>query len=607
MNARFGIALLAIAGVVVCAWLLASGSDAGDAEVVGAQAAPRAEPAADLSAIDPDRAHPAAERATVAADPPASIPASAPASAPARVYGPDVILHVKDLANRAELIDVELRSLAQYFWSASWTRPPADTAREAIVVAKGAVSPITLRTWRLDGDENDVIRGLVAVDAQGIERADITLESDWRAHRGVTFWAQAPAFAWERIDVDVTVACVREVLLSAGGALRVRVENAQLERYRLLGRNAWLHVTHESGPDSASQSPMTQVSASQPLTEELVAHGGRVDALQPGDYRVSVVLGEWWEADKRSELGVANVTLAAGEERDVTIRLSDPPAPAREAFLGGALTFPPFPKESDVVVRFYNVATYSQGRADLEIALDAMTRTSPNGRTWEFRAPAMKVGRYQLRVWPFLFSTLVDLPAEGNPGVNIVVNALADVTARVRDARTGLPVAIPDLYWGPQWVDAGYVNHTIDRIPSESEPGIFHFTAMPGPIELVMYEAPEGTSYGYTNRNYDVVAGKNELTFELASVTGLKFVLKENGTVLPIGPLYTGLEGGISGPGRPTMIRIALDGVVELSEPGEYEVAFPDFVPPRYRAVPSRRVTVKSGAITDVIVDLERP
>ena len=85
----------------------------------------------------------------------------------------------------------------------------------------------------------------------------------------------------------------------------------------------------------------------QTLDETLETEGLRLENLEPGEYAVSVELGGPYRG-KRPVLVREELSLAAGETRELVLTPADPPAPAERATLGGMVSFPAFGGEQQV-------------------------------------------------------------------------------------------------------------------------------------------------------------------------------------------------------------------------------------------------------------------
>jgi hypothetical protein len=99
------------------------------------------------------------------------------------------------------------------------------------------------------------------------------------------------------------------------------------------------------------------------------------------------------------------------------------------------------------------------------------------------------------------------------------------------------------------------------------------------------------------------------VVLELAPVCAMRFEFREDGTPLPTGP--RGLQTtrdirAVDHEGRVTGGGLQRDMRVEVSAPGLYEIRFEGIDPDRYHPLPPRRVDVRAGETTEVIVELRR-
>ena len=107
----------------------------------------------------------------------------------------------------------------------------------------------------------------------------------------------------------------------------------------------------------------------------------------------------------------------------------------------------------------------------------------------------------------------------------------------------------------------------------------------------------------------ELVPGLQSVRFELAPVYAMRFEFREDGTALPTGP--QGLQTtrdirAVDHEGRVTDGGLQRDMRVDVSAPGVYEISFDGLDAGRYYPIPPRRVEVRAGETTEVIVELRR-
>ena len=153
-------------------------------------------------------------------------------------------------------------------------------------------------------------------------------------------------------------------------------------------------------------------------------------------------LGGAWA--KRPVLAREELSLAAGETREVVLTLTDPPAPPDRVTLGGVVSFPAFDGVEDVRLQLYQ-ANWGYGVAHVELSLAEMERVGGALPTWSFQLEDIPVGTCQIHLLPFLKSWMIDVPAGGREDVALVIPELAEVLVETVDARTGERIPLEKL------------------------------------------------------------------------------------------------------------------------------------------------------------------
>ncbi|MCP3916647.1 MAG: hypothetical protein GY711_13915 [bacterium] len=518
-----------------------------------------------------------------------------------RLAGPGFAVHVRDSATSAELTELEILLVPATTLRASWRMP---AGRDPVVaLASGATSPITIQTWRAEDDPDNCARGYDWSDAYGKTRS-LRLARPHVLRRGLVLYARDADHAWGRLEIDPSSGGTCELLLLPTAKLTVIFANYQREGYASLDLEPNLFLRRTDVETGA-------VVRVQAVTRLLAEERFVLEGLEPGVYRASVELGKWMAPAARTVLGAERFELAAGEERELIIYLSDPPSPPLRARLAGWLTFPPFPNEDAVELRLFHMSRPRQraGRPDHVIPLERMKRSGGESGAWRWDAGELAVGSYQAKVWPFLASFRIDL-VEGEPqDVELDLGELAEVHVDVVDISSGERIDPGELTWSRMATFDGAIDNAGERLGHTGEPGRFHFWTVPGRIDLYASDAHEA-GYGAGYRTFEVSAGPNALRLPLSKLCAIRFVFQDEGALLPkTSEMFKLLASGIvcvDGDARVTVDRSRKNGTIELSGPGVFDVTFEGVATERFRPIETRRVEVRAGETAEVVVALER-
>ncbi len=527
-------------------------------------------------------------------------------------YWPQFNLAVRDADTRAHLSGIEFRVRAGV-GNASWGRNESHS-----FLGRGLQSPIALLGGR-DTEESQVkVAGLALSPSAGEFPQLVELLRRATPDRGVIVSARAPGYAWGSITLDVSKGEDHELLLGPDSTLEVQLTNVELDRYDALGTQAMLCI-YWIRKDNGNQYVHFE-----PIDETLSADGYRLASLAPGGYRVTVELaGGGWP--NRPVLASGETLLGDHETREVVLALSEPPALPQRATLSGEISFPlpaGFDRERDVRLQLYEVSKYGehgeaaryQGAGDIEIALANLVRTDGSLPTWSFDLEDMPIGRYQVHLWPFLKSWMIDVPAEGATGVKLVIPELAEVLVETVDKQSGERVPIDVIYHRHEEALPNRVH--IGRAEAEvEEAGRFRFWTAPGPVLLYPFDIPDNLDYGTRTLRQDVVAGFQLIRFELEPVYAFRIEFCEDGTALDqfdeiaadaYSPVASSLRG-IDHEGRLTTLRLQGTTLeVEVTAPGLYEFSLEGVEGERFLAIPTRHVEVGPGEVTEVVIELRR-
>lgn len=509
-------------------------------------------------------------------------------------YWSELELSVRDALTRAHLEDVELR-IASGPGTAFWGRNVASA-----LLGDGLGSPIALMGGR-DADEPEPrVAGLALSPAAGDAPRIVELVRRFPPERGVLVSARAPGYAWGSTSLDVSKG-ERELLLEPAAAMQVRLANVQLARYAALETVPVLCV-YGIRADGGNQYVHFER-----LDETVESDGLRLESLVPGGYRVAVELGggSWTE---QPVLAREEVSIVAGDSREVVLVLDEPPPPPARATLGGVVSFPAFGAEDKVRLQLYFQPTQRWMSPDFELSLADLQPVAGALPSWSFRLEDLPIGTYRVQLAPFSKVWMVDLPAGGAEDLELVLPALAEVLVETVDGRTGEQVPRSQLYYRTEPVP-GQVQHDLARADTEL-PGRFRFWAAPGAVRVwPMFPNGSEREFGGTGKDLELVPGFQSVKLALAPVYAMRFEFRENGTALPTGPqglLTTRDIRAVDHEGRVTGGGLQRDMQVEVSAPGAYEIHFEGVTGDRYHPIRSRLVEVRAGETAVIVVELRR-
>ncbi len=506
-------------------------------------------------------------------------------------FWPEFTLAVRDAHTGAHLDDIELVS-GPGMTNFTWGHNPIRSS-----LADGLSSPVALMGGR-DADEPEVeVPYLGLRPAAGESPRLVKIAHYMSQGHGVILYARAPGYAWGSIALDLSKSEPRELLLKPGSAIDVRLTNVQLERYRALETKPMLCVQFHF----------------EPLDETLATEGLRLHGLKPGVYAVTVELdgGSW---AKRPVLAREEVSLAAGETRELVLALTDPPAPPDRVTVGGVVSLPAFDGVEDVRLQLYP-ANWGYGVSIVELSLADMVRAGGALPTWVFQLEDVPVGTCQIRLLPFLKSWMIDVPDGGREDVELVIPELAEVLVETVDARTGERIPLEKLrYVYEQDLPGRVHNIWSDQIWTgfDGEPGLFRVWMAPGAGYVTTWDIPSELGYAGLRKDLELVPGLQSVRLELVPPCLIHFEILVDGAAPRVsdeiwewvhyGTLkyvravdHTGHSRGRVG-----------KQLTEVSAPGIYEISFEGLTKDLFHPIPLRRVDVRAGETTEVIVQLHR-
>lgn len=319
--------------------------------------------------------------------------------------------------------------------------------------------------------------------------------------------------------------------------------------------------------------------------------------------------GSWRR--KPVELGRETISIPAGEAREMLLVVLDPPEPRARATLAGVVSFPNFGGEESVRLEFYG-SDYLYEDPDLELSLSELEPVAAELPTWSFRLEDFPAGRYQVRMLPFLKSWMIDLPECGREDVELVIPELAEVLVETVDARTGERVPLESMAYKTLEVLPGQVTHGGSRpwlsVEFEGEPGRFRLWTAPATMALTPRSSSNGVDYVPRLEEFELTPGLQSMRLELTVACILRFEFRVDGAALPHeDAVFHGLSRGIRAVGHDGRVRGMYPySLLQASAPGLYEIHFDGVGSDRFLPIPPRRIDVRAGETTEVIVDLQR-
>ncbi len=130
---------------------------------------------------------------------------------------------------------------------------------------------------------------------------------------------------------------------------------------------------------------------------------------------------------------------------------------------------------------------------------------------------------------------------------------------------------------------------------------------MPGAAYVRTYAIPNELDIGIRRQDLELVPGLQSVQFELEPVYALRFEFRVDGAALPHEDgVFVGLSQGIRAVDHEGRVNAVTYWLFEATAPGIYEVSFEGIGADRFLPIPPRRVDVRAGETTEVIVELRR-
>lgn len=472
---------------------------------------------------------------------------------------PTLVLHVLDSSTREPLHDVTV--VRRFGWTAG-----------DLVVA-GAHSPVRVTT------------------------------DDRFAGRSNAFGVHAPGYAWARFDA-AGAANEATVLLERGGDLLVVLENyrpilpgARDEATRRFwiatgeipyGQAAIRIVRVSESSDAAPADPVRVVPDPDAPT--------RVLGLAPGEYRVQVSL----PAASREPvvLGEADVTVVAGAEAEIAIRLLDAPAASEPAPLSGTLHIPAGWGEEPMRVVFRPLDVPGRSNSDaVYLRPDEMIAEPGLAGLWRWDAGLVWPGAYAAEIGEFAVDEPVRVGETGLVGLALALPEPARVTLRIVSEETGGPLEVRNLAWYASEAedDSEPARRSRGGVIGPTQLGVCRFVCPAGEIGI-----GGGRGVRLEPDRVTVVSGENDVTLRATLSCGILIYVpsRENRAIHALLAFTFSLRradgsgflfAGESEQGFAT---------IPCPEPGDYEVTIDPIE--GFEPVEPLRVTVAAGEWKDL-------
>lgn len=391
--------------------------------------------------------------------------------------------------------------------------------------------------------------------------------------------ARSPGHAWGRIEIAEALGGERILLLDPAGEVEVV----------LVGP-----VT-----DSTTQLRLFG-SESTPAFEAAVSSAGPilVDTIRPGNYRVEVAIGEWW--NEPILLAEGTVDVVAGSRASLTLATKDAGATSMVP-LSGTLVLPTAWDLTTFRIEFDLLDTARGGwDGTFRIERDAMVTATEPSDTYRWTAPPVQPGRYEVQLRQLGFHAVITVSDVGRDDAVVIVPPPCDVLIRCLEEGTGIEVTNQMVMWNcvvPEGVHGW--SHELARW--DGDRNRWRIRAPMGPILVGVFSS----EYEHKSERFEAQVGTNELVLSLTRPTSLCVILRDGANELPWGDNL-----------RPELVAAEAQGEYSSSshgggkitlhkqEPGRYRLVIPEI--PGFEPVPVVDVRLEKGVVKEHVVELVR-
>jgi hypothetical protein len=261
-------------------------------------------------------------------------------------------------------------------------------------------------------------------------------------------WVHAPGYCWAGVTLDPATGGDATVRLSPGGTLTVNVAGAAMpSATRIVLRRSRVETSVAGKePDETGDGKVDGSGTDENRCAEWPLESGRsvtFDALPPGDYLVSVELGE--RVEEHSSLAKTEVSIAAGINTTTTLDAKSVPTIRRTSQLRGLLQIDPGWADTPFFVRIRPLDNSAELPEDLLIRRDELERVPAPAALWRLPPRRLPPGSYWLTIEEFGVARPLVLPRDEFLAVEIGPPVVA--TFHFVDAKTNAPLAVTPPYW----------------------------------------------------------------------------------------------------------------------------------------------------------------
>lgn len=397
-----------------------------------------------------------------------------------------------------------------------------------------------------------------------------------------TYWCRAPGYSWSRIHIDHRTSGERQVLLQPSSRLEIALVGHEPER------DAVLRLRRGGSDRSELVYQLAPPAAEFPIAD-----------LDSGSYHLSVEVGKRW--DSPLVLASTSLELFPGESRQISLTLSNPALDTALVPLSGTLILPLAwgEPEGTLSFRLLEQPEVRQNRS-VERKVADLTVFQQVPRAFRWNAGLVAPGRIEYQLETYGFGGEIEVGADGEQDVQLVVAAPAQLFVRVVEAKNGTPVLISQLLWRPL-LDGGKGGAAY-YYSLRKESAEFELKVPIGRLVLLVF-GEDG--YGFVNQIVDVRAGRNETRIELTRACELRIELYDGEALVPYERSSEFEIEEIGGDGRGTGSSSDSRTITWiLTEPGLYQVSIP--APAGFRPIEPIQFLVEQGKENTLKVQLQR-